>query len=90
MAARLGYVLYWFFCAVAGGSVTLTAACLTSHTISLYQGLFGMGLASVSWLIGCALRYILAGANAKERSNLLAALRGQPSTSAQQSRQIRT
>jgi hypothetical protein len=61
MAARLGHILCWFFCAVAGGWVTLTAACLTSHTISPYQGFFGIGLAAVFWLIGCALRYVLAG-----------------------------
>jgi hypothetical protein len=61
MAAKLGDALYWFFCAVAGAWVTLITAGFTWHTISLYQGFFGLGLAAVSSLIGYALRYILAG-----------------------------
>jgi hypothetical protein len=62
MVARLGDALYWFFCAVAGAWITLITAGFTWHTISLYQGMFGIGLAAVSWLVGYALRYVLTGA----------------------------
>jgi hypothetical protein len=68
MAARLGNVLYWLGCLVAAFfSITpLLAACnfAVGHHHRIYSDnvlAVSTGLAVGSWVIGRALRYILAG-----------------------------
>lgn len=62
MTARLGNVLYWLGCGIAAAFAALWLVVMTNPgnewwVFSIIYG--GLGLAS--WLLGRALRYILAG-----------------------------
>ena len=59
MAARLGNVLYWFFCTAA--CLWMTFVIYAFEKMTLPQNLFGLSLAAVIWFIGWVLRYILTG-----------------------------
>jgi hypothetical protein len=64
MAGRIGNVLYWLGCIVAGLSVLVgVAAYVEEHNKS--GGLFVTGffivVALVVWLVGRACRYVLSG-----------------------------
>jgi hypothetical protein len=59
MAGRLGHVLYWFFCTVAG--LWMTFVIYAFDKMTLTQNLFGLGMVAAIWFIGWALRYILTG-----------------------------
>lgn len=67
MAARLGNVLYWFCCLVAIGVVALGAyfvldALHSKQPTDLYTPMIPTSVVAIaSFLIGRALRYILAG-----------------------------
>lgn len=64
MAARLGYVLYWFCCIVAGLAAWWwysNVADMPKHTLGTFEWGFLAVLVGVPWLIGRALRFVLAG-----------------------------
>ncbi len=56
MAAKLGNILYWACCVMAGAVVLLTI-----DSPSIDDFLYGIILALVIWLLGRALRNVLAG-----------------------------
>jgi hypothetical protein len=63
MAARLGNVLYWLGCAVglvffAGGYVLISSG---GYRLQAFDYVLVGTPAVVAWLIGRALRYVLAG-----------------------------
>lgn len=62
MAARLGDVLYWIGCGIAVFFVLIfiLVASNSGPDAPFYLGVYAV-LAIVSWLIGRACRYILAG-----------------------------
>lgn len=63
MAARLGYVLYWFCCIISGLVVAIGAAIGYSEPKAqpLVVAVIAGAIALVVWLIGRAIRYVLAG-----------------------------
>ncbi len=65
MAARLGQVLYWLACAVAASIVGLTAVASSTGTTPAREAAIYVGVAAalsaLIWLVGRAIRYILAG-----------------------------
>jgi hypothetical protein len=65
MAARLGHVLYWLGCIIAG-LLALFAVIIVSEGQSRteytwYTAAFVLVFAVAAWLIGRACRYVLAG-----------------------------
>ncbi len=60
MGARLGQVLYWAACIVAGLLLLAVGIGLNNHADSFVLALFGTGAALI-WLLGRGLKYIFAG-----------------------------
>ena len=65
MAERIGNVLYWLGCIVAGLTALLGVGIYLAEGQNKNDGLMVMGFvfvfAFIAWLIGRACRYILAG-----------------------------
>jgi hypothetical protein len=65
MAERIGNVLYWLGCIVAGLTALLGVAIYLAEGHNKYEGLLVMGFvficACIPWLKGRACRYVLAG-----------------------------
>lgn len=60
MAARLGDVIYWAMCGVAGLALALLAfVVLNPGSEAVPWGVFFGGVAIVAWLFGRAVRYEL-------------------------------
>ena len=60
MLARLGKVIYWFFCILAGLSAALGIMTFFSEGRGLIPGIFLFG-SVVFWAFGRAALYVLAG-----------------------------
>lgn len=69
MLARLGIVLYWAGCVVAGLCLALVLVNLVVGILggweaeALFHILVFLLLALIAWIVGLTLRYILAGRN---------------------------
>jgi hypothetical protein len=69
MIARLGYVLYWIACGVAGllllGVIVGLGVLVTGYSTDPFNTLAGVALCAVGavlcWGVGRAFRYVLAG-----------------------------
>jgi hypothetical protein len=66
MAARLGQVLYWTGCGLAVlvlsiGAWAYFGMCRGDNCLYPYVAFVALPVAGVSWLVGLAARYILAG-----------------------------
>jgi uncharacterized membrane protein len=64
MLARLGNVLYWLSCIVAGLIIAVYAYVTYMepyHPDQFGMGIFVVAIAFAVWLVGRACRYILAG-----------------------------
>ena len=61
MLGRLGNVLYWTGSGIAALFLFLTALHLVSKQSDVFLAILFAAVAVVAWLIGWALRYVLAG-----------------------------